>query len=150
MQTTTTTWEDTFKTALTSAATKAGIDTADLKWERCTTDSTWGDRCGLVFFGASPEVCERAARYFEAWARKHLRAMKVVGGYGSQESIGYVGEMYFVRYENGANGWYVNRPSMAKVDFEAGTVTTDYGHVTRPVEMRRGIAVSYIYYPCAY
>lgn len=148
MTTSKTDWRTLFSNALHAAAMKAGSDLTGLQWESCDTDRTWGDRCGLVFFGASPEVNERAARFFETWASRNLRKLGVVGGYNAQESVGFVGELVFTRYANGASGWhrYTGRETL---DFEALTVTTDYGYTSHPVEMRRGVATSYVYYPCA-
>jgi hypothetical protein len=148
-------WEAKFAGALYSAAQKAGIGAIeDIEWEHVTTDATWGDRCGLVFFGASPETCERAAKFFEAWACKNLRKMKVVGGYGSQESIGYVGEFEFSRFSNGARGWHrVWSGSTKRVEghvekFGPSTVFPEGWELTT-VEVKAGWATSYVYYPGA-
>jgi hypothetical protein len=140
-------WELAFRSALTHAAKEAGFDVSSVKWERCTTDNTWGDRCGLVFFGASDEINERCAKYFLNWASKNLRKAGVVGGYDTQESISFAGAMFFTRYDNGANGWH--KPIFNKYDIDAMTVTTDYGSVSHPIEMKKGFATSYVYYPCA-
>lgn len=144
---TTENWEEAFKSALVRAAREANIDISSVSWERCTTDSTWGDRCGFVFFGASDEINERCAKYFEIWASKNLRNAGVVGGYESQESISFFGQMVFTRYNNGVNGWHA--PRFKTYNFDAMTVTTDYGYVSRPIEMKKGYATSYVYYPCA-
>ena len=66
--------------------------------------------------------------------------------YGAQASISYEGEFYFACYDNGAQGWHRDRDI---VDFEKMTVTTSYGYVSHPVELRRGFATSYVYYPGA-
>lgn len=129
------TWSDKFRAALAVAASKAGVSLEGLQIEGCTIDNTWGDKVGLAFFGAAPEVNARAARFFEAWARKHLRAMGVVGGYGCQESINYVGPMFRATYPNGAGGWY--RESYRERMGGEGATVVD------------GVAVSYVYYPCA-
>lgn len=140
-------WESLFTAALATAAKQCGCDITGLRFERCTTDQTWGDRCGLVFFGASDAVNERAARFFEKWAQLNLRRLGVVGvNYGAQASISYEGEFYFACYDNGAQGWHRDRDI---VDFEKMTVTTSYGYVSHPVELRRGFATSYVYYPGA-
>lgn len=140
-------WTSTFTAALARAAKQCGCDITSLRFERCTTDATWGDRCGLVFYGASDAVNERAARFFEKWAAENLRKLGVVGvNYGAQASISYEGEFYFCRYENGAQGWHRDRDT---VDFEKMTVTTSYGYVSHPIELRRGFATSYVYYPGA-
>lgn len=141
-------WEAAFKSALTRAAKAAGVDVSSVNWECCTTDNTWGDQCGLVFFGAdNDETNERCARWFEKWAHQNLRKAGVVGEYDSQESISFVGEMFFTRYANGTDGWH--RPLFNKYDLNAMTVTSDFGRVIHPLEMRKGYATSYVYYPCA-
>ena len=140
-------WESAFKSALIRAAQTAGFDLTPVEWTYCTTDNTWGDRCGLVFFGGSDEINERCAKYFKNWASANLRAAGVVGGYNAQESISFAGEMIFTKYDNGVEGWHV--PCRNKYDFEALTVTTDYGFVSQAVEMKRGFATSYVYYPGA-
>ena len=140
-------WESAFKSALIRAARVAGFDVATVEWTYCTTDNTWGDRCGLVFFGASDEINERCAKYFEQWASANLRKAGVVGGYNAQESISFAGAMVFTRYDNGVNGWHV--PRFCKYDFDALTVTTDYGFVSQAIEMKKGFATSYVYYPGA-
>lgn len=140
-------WRAEFKAAIERAAAKCGSDISNLKWEDCSTDRTWGDRCGLVFFGAADDVNERAAKYFEKWAHKHLRAMGVVGSYNAQASISYAGEMYYSKCENGAGGWYPEGTD--KVDLAAKTITTNYGSVSHAIEMRLGFATSYVYFPCA-
>lgn len=145
----TTDWTDTFRKALEQAAAKAGFKAP--RFEDCTTDATWGDRCGLVFWGEAPEVCERAARYFESWARKHLRAMNVIGGYNQQESIGVEGQFYFARYANGAKGWYRIRKD-TKIPVEGTGQTYNVGgepYTNTVEEVRLGYATSYVYYPCA-
>lgn len=142
-------WSAMLRADIERKAAACGCDVSGLTIEIMTTDNTWGDRTGLVFSGASDEVCERAARFFEAWAGKHLRRMGVVGGYNAQESIGYVGKAYFSRYANGAKGWYIDGSGGNTVDPVAMTVTTYYGRVSHPVEVRTGFATSFIYYPCA-
>lgn len=150
-------WEEKFEAALKVSADKAGISLDGLRFERCTTDATWGDRTGLVFFGASPVVNERAARFFETWASKNLRKLGAVGGYQSQESIRYEGAFHFSRYDNGANGWH-RGPTISYEGFvkasgeESGRDANGafrYAAQARPVETREGFATSFVYYPCA-
>jgi hypothetical protein len=129
-------WQAKFAGALYAAATKAGVGgLEDLEWEGVTTDATWGDRCGLVFFGATPEVNERAAMFFVAWAGKNLRKLGIVGGYQTQESISFAGEFTFTRFANGAKGWHRTRG--------------EYTGSTELLETFKGFATSYVYYPCA-
>jgi hypothetical protein len=141
-------WRKHLMATIRAKAALCGADVTGLQMDTVTTDATWGDRIGLVFHGASDEVCERAARFFEAWASKNLRALGVVGGYQAQSSIGYVGAMIFTRYQNGAKNWSRDDRCGVTYDVEAGTVT-QYGVTDRPVEMKRGWATSYVYYPCA-
>lgn len=139
-------WRRKFKAALEGAAAKAGISLEGLEFDACTTDQTWGDRCGLVFYGAAPEVNERAAKFFEAWARKNLRKLGAVGGYETQESIGFAGEMYFTAYSNGAHGWYKMRKD-TKLPAEG---EKPYANLDLTcTKVRQGFATSYVYYPCA-
>lgn len=132
-------WEAKFAGALYAAMTKAGCVGAveDLKWDRCAIDRTWGDKDGLVFYGSTPEMNERAAKFFETWAGRNLRKMNVVGGYDRQEAIAYVGEFQFTRFENGAQGWHRKRG--------AG----EPAYSTKLLETREGYATSFVYYPCA-
>jgi hypothetical protein len=102
---------------------------------------------GLVFFGAATEVCERAARFFVQWVGRWGRELSIVGGYERQSSIGYVGEMVFVRYTNGAKGWY--RKDSFRKEPVAGTEERYGEFVNRLEEVRVGIASSYVYFPCA-
>lgn len=145
-------WEVLFRAALESAMQKAGVSSEGLRFERCDTDRTWGDRCGLVFFGAAPDVCERAAKFFEAWAHKNLRKLGVVGGYTSQESINFEGAFYFSAYDNGAKGWHRVRkdtvmPVAGVVQHIAVAGLTPFDLAC--TEVRQGFATSYVYYPCA-
>lgn len=129
-------WEAKFAGALAAAAAKAGVSLEGLEWERCDTDRTWGDRVGLVFFGC--EGAERAAKFFEKWAGKNLRKMKVVGGYEQQESIGFEGPFRYLEFANGARGWY------------RGTVEGyEAPGRTELVKTKQGFATSFVYYPCA-
>lgn len=141
-------WREHLMATIRAKAALCGADVTGLQMDTVTTDATWGDRIGLVFHGASDEVCERAARFFEGWASKNLRTLGVVGGYQSQESIGYVGVMIFTRWDNGAKGWHRDDRCGVTYDVEAGTVT-QFKVANRPVEMKRGWATSYVYYPCA-
>ncbi len=158
-------WWSIFRKALHAAAAKCGSDVSGLTFGVCDTDRTWGDRCGLVFWGASPEVNEKAARYFERWASKHLRAMGVVGGYDRQESISYFGPLRFIAYDNKASGWYRTSDrgvSDTKVG-DGGEAMIGWHKASDPnakpgerewtaarcVGVRDGFATSYIYYPCA-
>ena len=131
-----TNWRGVFETALRTAARGAQHDLAGLAWETCTTDATWGDRVGLVFWGASPETCERAARYFEAWASRHMRE------YETQESIRFEGLRYYTAFDNGARGWH-REPG----EHPAGRPIPCTS--VRCTETRVGFATSYAYYPCA-
>lgn len=126
-------WREAFKNSLTAKAKASGCELGELAFETCTTDNTWGDRVGLVFFGAPAEVQERAARYFEKWADANMNW----GGYESQRSVRYEGEFHFARFDNGANGWY-----RGALDDETAAKKT-------LVESRVGHATSYVYYPCA-
>jgi hypothetical protein len=144
-------WRKIFEANLKAAMAKAGVGFEGLKWDGCTTDQTWGDRCGLVFYGGTPEVNERAARYFERWANKHLRKLGGVGGYESQESISYFGPMTYVRFSNKAEGWH--KGTNEQRGYKVGHVEV-YGKgestfEIRTEEVREGFATSYVYYPCA-
>lgn len=129
--------------AMRAAAAKGGLDLTGLQVERCSTDRTWGDRDGLVFFGAAPEVNERAAKFFEVWAHKNLRRLGAVGGYETQESIHFEGAFYFVAFDNGARGWH-------RGEDKSGLKVGDkpYSYLTK-TEARAGFATSFVYYPCA-
>jgi hypothetical protein len=132
--------EDTaFRAALEKAAAKCGCDIGELRWEPCTIDRTWGDRVGRVFFGASDEVNKRAADFFFAWRAKQ----KHRGCYDAQNSLSLAGKFTFLRFSNGADGWYrgVREPGEPTV--------LESGFVIECVERREGYAVSTTYYPCA-
>jgi len=141
-------WREHLMATIRAKAALCGADVTGLQMDTVTTDATWGDRIGLVFYGASDEVCERAARFFEGWASKNLRALGVVGGYQAQSSIGYEGVMIFTRWDNGTKGWHRADRGGVTYDVEAGTVT-QFKVANRPVEMKRGWATSFVYYPCA-
>jgi len=143
----TTTWESKFAAVLGASAKKAGMSLDGLKWERCTTDATWGDRCGLVFFGASPEINKRAAKFFEAWAALNLRKAGIVGDYNAQESIRFEGLFHYLAYNNGARGWYrgADLESLKVGDVK---YTLSNGFDLALTEKRDGFATSYVYYPC--
>lgn len=131
-----------FEAAFRAAAAKAGVDISAVKWTGCTTDATWGDRVGQVFYGADPAVNERAAKFFEAWYRKNAAA----SSYDAQSSIGFAGLYHFSRYSNGAQGWYRGAlppaPAPYKID-----MCGDF--VFERVEAYEGYAVSTTYYPSA-
>lgn len=129
-------WQKAFAGALAKAAAKAGESLEGLAWEGCSLERTWGDLDGLVFFGGSEELSERAARFFQAWASRNLREMKVVGGYGAQAAIRYAGPMTFRRFENGARAW-----GKGEGGTTSGTVAV--------VETKKGHATAYVYYPCS-
>ena len=95
-------WTQAFEMALRQAAAQCRSDISELRWERLDIDRTWGDRVALGFYGASPEVCERAARFFHSWASKHLPALR---SYEAQYSVDEVREMTRYGYDNGAKGW---------------------------------------------
>ncbi len=125
--------------AMKASAARAGVSIEGLEWDGCEVDRTWGDRVGYVFYGAAPEVCVRAAKHYEAWIAKHGPK----GSYGAQRSVGYVGEMTYLRFSNGAKGWYRGR-----VEPTAPYAMED-GFVVEAVETRTGYATSDTYYPCA-
>ncbi len=129
-----------FETALRAAAAKAHIALEGLKWEQCTTDRTWGDRCGLVFYGASAEVNKRAAEFFHAWMAKQPRR----SSYDAQSSLSVEGLMHFVRYSNGAQGWHRGAVTPAPAPYKIGA---DF--ILERVEAFEGFAVNTTYYPCA-
>jgi hypothetical protein len=128
-----------FQASLERAARKAGIDLTGLKFEQCTTDRTWGDRVGQVFYGASPEVNERAARFFLEWIQKQPH----VGNYEAQRSRSYQGAMYYRKFSNGAGGWDKS-PLKPYAEY-----TLPSGFVMSVVEERTGVAVNTTYFPCA-
>lgn len=128
-----------FQAALSRAAKKAGINVEHIKSEHVCTDRTWGDRCGVVFYGGSPELNERVARFFLAWLGKHAGT----GSYDAQRSVSYQGRMYFTRFTNGVAGWYAG----ALPDYAPRTL--DNGFVLRRLEGYEGVAVNTTYYPCA-
>ena len=129
-----------FETALRAAAAKAHISLDGLKWEQCTTDRTWGDRCGLVFYGASAEVNERAAKFFHAWMAAQPRS----SSYDAQSSLSVEGIMHFVRYSNNAQGWHRGALPAAPAPY---TIGGDF--VLERVAGFEGYAVNTTYYPCA-
>ena len=139
-------WTAMFETALRSAAAKCGQSLDGLRWERCTIDQTWGDRCGLVFFGSSAKVNERAAKFFEAWADKNLRKLGAVGGYETQESIRFAGLFHFSEYSNGAKGWH--RGPMGEAPAPR-TLPGCGDFILERTKAHEGYATSYVYYPCA-
>ncbi|MES2384510.1 MAG: hypothetical protein V4593_08170 [Pseudomonadota bacterium] len=131
-----------FQSALSRAAEIAGVSLEGLLSAQCTTDRTWGDRCGVVFYGATMAVCERAARFFLAYAQRQPRR----SSYDAQSSLGYHGVMHFVRYSNGAQGWYTGALPPAP----APTTIQGCGDfVFERVEGYEGVAVNTTYYPCA-
>lgn len=146
-------WTANMWAELTEAAEKAGMNVEGLKFEACTTEATWGDRCGLVFFGAAPEVNERAAKWFEKWAAKNL----TWSSYEAQRSVGFAGEFRFTRWANGAKGWHkVWPPEAFKFEYEKrvpvvgeGDWLCDGTFHNKCEEIRLGFATSYVYYPCA-
>lgn len=140
-------WTDLFRSALENAAARAGIALQGLQFEGCSTDRTWGDRCGMVFFGATPEVCERAARFFVQWMHRWGRELNIVGGYNRQASIGYEGQMVYTRWSNGAKDWYPLRGEPMPVVGTEQKYSEEF--TNRLEEVRVGIAASYVYYPCA-
>lgn len=129
-----------FESALRGAAAKAGIDLSGLKFERCVTDRTWGDRCGVVFFGASAEVNKRAAEFVYTWMAKRPR----VSSYDAQSSLSFQGLMSFQRFTNGAGGW---SPGALPADPAPYAIST--GFVMARTEGFEGFAVNTTYYPCA-
>jgi hypothetical protein len=131
-------WRKGFQAAMIAAANKAGVDASTVQFEGCTTDRTWGDRCGLVFYGADAAILERCAKYFETWASKHLSR----GEYSAQSSIHYEGKFHYNKFTNGAAGWYRGeaKPYVASM---IGDFLLDL------VEVKEGYATSYVYYPCA-
>lgn len=138
-------WTVSLEAALKKAAAKCGANIEGLKWEHCTTDNTWGDRVGLVYYGAAPEVCERAAKYAEAWMAKNLRKLGVVGGYDAQESIGYVGVYHYTAWSNKACAW--SKGPLKSEDVIGHKPYKDLDLVC--TEVRTGHATSYVYYPGA-
>ena len=138
------TWRDHLLAAIRTKAAACGADVAGLRVESCVTDVTDGARWGLVFHGAAPDVCERAARFFAVWAARHLRDLGVVGGHGYQESIAYVGEMSFARGLGGTAGYGWHRGHVP-----AETVYYGCGEeeASDPNVLRRGYATAYAYQP---
>ncbi len=141
MQTTSLHNTNKFKSSLAIAATKAGVSLDGLQVMGCTTDRTWGDRVGLVFYGAAADVCERAARFYLAYAQKQPRK----SSYDAQASLSYQGIMHFVRYSNGAQGWYTGALPPAP----ACPADVNDGFILERVECYEGYAVNTTYYPCA-
>lgn len=131
-----------FETALRAAAAKAGIALEGLKWEQCTTDRTWGDRCGLVFHGASAQVNRRAAEFFHAWVAAQPRR----SSYEAQSSLSVEGLMHFTRWSNGACGWSKGALQAAPAPAELAGCS---GFVLARTEAFEGYAVNTTYYPCA-
>jgi hypothetical protein len=131
---------DRFKAALARAAAKAGVSLEGLQSTAVCTDRTWGDRCGVVFYGASPEVNERAARFFLAYAGKQPRK----SSYEAQSSLSYHGGMVFTRWSNGAQGWHSGALAPAPAPR-----TAENGFVHERLEGYEGVAVNTTYYPCS-
>lgn len=128
-----------FQASLERAARKAKMDLTGLKYETCTTDSTWGDRVGQVFYGASPEINERAARFFLAWIQKQPHTPN----YDCQVSRSYQGAMHYRKFTNGAGAWHTGEPKPYT------PMTLSNGFVVDVVEERTGVAVNTNYHPCA-
>ena len=84
---TTKTWEKKFETALAASAKKARVSLDGLKWDDHLYLDAWGDRTGLVFYGASSDVNARAAKFFEAWSVKN----KLGSGYPATREVTHKG-----------------------------------------------------------
>jgi hypothetical protein len=139
------TWRDHLRAAIGRKAAQCGADVSALRIDLCVTDAEDGSRYGLVFHGARPDVCERAARFFAAWAATHLRDLGVVGGHGAQESIEYVGEMAFAPGAGSASAsadWH-RAGTVAEETVYYGCGEDGYGD-DPPA---RGWATSYVYHP---
>lgn len=130
-----------FDRDLKRASERAGVDISGLQYDHATLEANWGDLVGLVFYGASREVNERAAQYFEKWAQKHFSA----GNYNAQRAIRQMGEYHFSRFNNGAKGWY--RGPLKEVPADRKLSGCDF--VLKCVETREGFGVATTYYPCA-
>lgn len=148
-------WTTMLREAMKKQATACGCNIDGLDFEGCYTERTWGDRMGLAFFGASPEVCERAARFFEKWAAQNAKDMGI-GDYSAQRSIAYEGPFYYVRFSNGASGWYrgTTEHKVGDVERKPAYVNSEGREVfpaydLKTEEVRHGFATSYAYYPCA-
>ncbi len=136
------TTDDKFRTALNAAAAKAGIDVSAVEWTTCTTDATWGDRVGQVFFGSDDVTNERAARFFHAWIRKNSPS----GNYDAQSSICFDGKFHYSRFSNGCEGWHKGPAN----EYEPQMLRSgDWSFLLERVEVKHGFAVSTTYYPGA-
>jgi hypothetical protein len=123
-------WEDHLRAALEETAAEAGFDVAGLGFDHAVLDNTWGDRCGLVFYGASDAAVRWAAATAKDWISAHGDAHKIFAG-SAQRSLSIEGERHFARYSNGVSGWY-RKPAAASPTLS---------------ETRTGFAVSFVYYP---
>jgi hypothetical protein len=123
-----------FRKFLTERAAREGVDVSALQIEEVTTDRTWGDKVGFVFFGCTDEVNERVAACFERFAAKHMTS----GSYEAQRSIGLQGPRFFHEYSNGVKSWSTN-----------GEVSTCSPNITLVRPIVKGYSVSTTYYPCA-
>lgn len=132
------TWMDHLRAAIVDAAKRHGCDITGLSFEGASLDSTWGDKVGLVFWGASDDVNERAAAFAEQWFSKHGETFKLFGRYEAQRSIGRCGVRYYSRFDNGASGWHDKPTGERAGDQRPALVETRVGH-----------SVSFVYYPCA-
>lgn len=127
---------ETFKAHLTKQAAIAGVDISGLTVEYCTLDHTWGAHVGLFFSGAH---AERAARCFQKWAKRLPRS------YDAQTSVGEIEPMTRSVYR--ANG-VVNhtRGEFKAPDYYPAEQHADY---IAGFELTAGVAVGYVYFPCA-
>lgn len=132
-----------FPMVLSRKASACGVDVSNVKIDWITTEATWGDRCGFVFYGAERATLERVAAYFERWISKHGGR----GSYACQRSIKAEGVFTFTRFSNGAEGWHRGeepKPEpkiIGKGEPHEFTLTCE--------EHDHGVAVSTHYYPGA-
>ena len=108
--------------ALSCAAAKVGVDVSGVRIANVLIDQTWGSRYGLCFYGASEDVCKRAASFYVAWCEKHEQL---------NPELAMRGKLHFARWASGVSGWY-QKPVEATPDL---------------VESSVGYAVSTFYVP---
>lgn len=97
-------WEKQLKADMDRAMVKAGV-TEQVKWETYSEPTSYGHKHGLVFYGASPEICERAARYFHKWAGKNVYKLKMIAS--AEALVSYLGAVTFTLYERNVRGKHI-------------------------------------------
>lgn len=130
-------WEDRLTVAIAEAAKEAGHNVSAMECQPITVDNTWGDRVGLVFFGASEDANKWAASFAEDWIARNGERLNIFGGYERQRSVGTHGPRYKCTYDDGTTG-----------EWSRDNVAPSYSSY-KVVSYVTGYTVSHTYYPCA-